>query len=127
MAFPVAVAGMVSLLRNRTVRPLGFAAAATPIVYFALGGKSYYAAPAILFALAAGAGPLDRWLTAPRFWVLGIAYGAFFLVFLPLTMPVLPLQTADRHGVIAGRSDFQAELAWPGSSGTSSGTRRGRT
>jgi hypothetical protein len=113
IAFPVAVAGMVSLLRDRRVRPLGLAAAATPVAYFLLGGKSYYAAPAMLFAVAAGAPPLERWLTRPRAWTLGIAFGVSFLVFLPLEMPVLPLHTADRAGIIAGRSDFEAELAWP--------------
>jgi hypothetical protein len=114
VAFPVAVAGMVSLLRDRRARPLGFAAAATPVAYFLLGGKSYYAAPAVLFALAAGAGPLERWLTRGRAWAFGTAFAVFFLGFLPLEMPVLPLHTADRAGIIAGRSDFEAELAWPG-------------
>jgi len=96
------------------LRPLGFTAAATPIAYFVLGGKSYYATPAVLFAVAAGAVPLDRWLTVRRAWVFGVAWTLYFAGFLPFEMPVLPLHTADKSGVIKGRSDFEAELAWPG-------------
>jgi hypothetical protein len=112
-AFPVAVAGAVALLRNRLTRPLGFTAAATMPVYFVLGGKSYYAMPVVMFALAAGAPPFARWATTWRLWLAGAAFVLFTLVALPLVLPVLPLHTADRQGDIKGRSDFEAETAWP--------------
>jgi hypothetical protein len=35
------------------------------------------------------------------------------LVALPILLPVLPLQTADRHGVISARGDYQSEIGWP--------------
>jgi len=82
------------------------------VAYFLLGGKSYYAIPAVLFALAAGAVPLDRWATRRRVVVLGAAFAVVLLVSLPYALPVLPLRTADKHGVIAGRSDYQDELGW---------------
>jgi hypothetical protein len=81
--------------------------------YFVLGGKSYYAAPEVLFALACGALPFERWATTRRLWIVGLVYGALLLVSLPLALPVLPLQTANRHGVIKSRSDYQDEIGWP--------------
>jgi len=71
VAFPFAVAGVVSLVRDRALRPLGWTVVGTVVAYFALGGKSYYALPVVLFALAAGAIPLDRWATHRRLVVAG--------------------------------------------------------
>ena len=112
-AVPVAAAGVVSLLRDRRVRPLGAVAAAVPVAYLALGGKSYYGMPAVLFALAAGAVPFARWATRRRLVAFGVAYAAVFVVALPQVLPVLPLHTAIRHGIVKARSDYQDELGWP--------------
>jgi Dolichyl-phosphate-mannose-protein mannosyltransferase len=113
LAFPVAVAGVVSLVRNRVVRPLGWTVAGTVVAYFVLGGKSYYGLPAILFAVAAGAIPFERWATGRRLWAVGIAYVAVGLLVLPIALPVLPLKTAERTGVIGARSDYGSEIGWP--------------
>lgn len=112
-AVPVAVAGVVTLLRDRRLRPIGAAVAAVPVVYFALGGKSYYAMPVVFFALAAGAVPAAHWLTHRRFVAFAVGYLAVFVVALPQVVPVYPLHTAIRHGVVKARSDYQDELGWP--------------
>jgi hypothetical protein len=113
VAFPVAVAGVVSLVRNPAVRPLGWTVVGTVVAYFVLGGKSYYALPVLLFALAAGAIPLDRWATRRRLQLAGAVFVAIGLVSLPLALPVLPLSTAVRHGVVKARGDYQSEIGWP--------------
>jgi Dolichyl-phosphate-mannose-protein mannosyltransferase len=113
VAFPVAVAGVVSLVRNRALRPLGWTVVGTVVAYFALGGKSYYALPVLLYALAAGAIPLDRWATRRRLQLAGAVFVAIGLASLPLALPVLPLHTAVRHGVVKARSDYQSEIGWP--------------
>jgi hypothetical protein len=113
VAFPVAVAGVVSLVRNRALRPLGWTVAGTVVAYFALGGKSYYALPVVLFALAAGAIPLDRWATRRRLRVAGAAFVVTLLLVLPVALPVLSLHTAVRAGVVRARSDYQSEVGWP--------------
>jgi Dolichyl-phosphate-mannose-protein mannosyltransferase len=113
LAFPVAVAGVVSLVRNRVVRPLGWTVAGTVVAYFVLGGKSYYGLPAILFAVAAGAIPFERWATRRRLWAVGVAYVAVGLLVLPIALPVLPLKTAERVGVIDARGDYGSEIGWP--------------
>ena len=85
----------------------------TVAAYFVLGGKSYYALPVLLFALAAGAIPLDRWATRRRLVVAGALFAAVGLVVMPITLPVLPLHTAVRHGVVKARGDYQSEVGWP--------------
>ena len=113
VAFPVAVAGVVSLVRDRALRPLGWTVVGTVVAYFVLGGKSYYALPVLLFALAAGAIPLDRWATRRRLQLAGAVFVAIGLVSLPIALPVLPLHTAVRHGVVKARGDYQSEIGWP--------------
>jgi 4-amino-4-deoxy-L-arabinose transferase-like glycosyltransferase len=112
VAVPVAVAGVLALWRERSLRPFAFTVAGTVVAYLVLGGKSYYALPAVLFALAAGCLPLDRWATARRLRVVGTAYVVLLLVLLPDGVPVLPLRTADHLGVIKARSDYQDEVGW---------------
>ena len=128
VAVPVAVAGVVFLVRDRMVRPLGWTVAGTVIAYFVLGGKSYYGLPSILFALAgSGAIPFDRWATRRRLWTVGIAYVAVSLVLLPITLPVLPEKTANRLGVIGARGDYQDEIGWPSLVRTVSATQQAST
>jgi hypothetical protein len=113
VTFPVAVAGVVSLVRDRALRPFGWTVIGTVVTYFVLGGKSYYALPVLLFALAAGAIPLDCWATHRRLQVAGAAFVGTGLLVLPLALPVLPLNTAVRHGIVKARSDYQSEVGWP--------------
>ena len=113
VAFPVAVAGVVSLVRDRALRPLGWTVVGTVVAYFVLGGKSYYTLPVVLFALAAGAIPLDRWATRRRLRLAGAVFVVVGLLVLPVALPVLPLHTAVRHGVVRARSDYQSEVGWP--------------
>ena len=113
VAFPVAVAGVRSLIRDRALRPLGWTVIGTVVAFLVLGGKSYYALPVLLFALGAGAGPLDRWATRRRLQVGGAVFAVTGLLVLPLALPVLPLRSAVRFGVIKARGDYQSEIGWP--------------
>jgi hypothetical protein len=113
VAVPLAAAGVLMLVRDRRLRPLGATVIGTVVAYFLLGGKSYYAMPAVLFALAAGAVPFERWATRRRLRAIGAAFVALLLVLLPVGLPVLPLHTAIRHGIVKARSDYQDELGWP--------------
>jgi hypothetical protein len=117
VAVPVAVAGTLSLVRDRLLRPLGWTVVGTVVAYFVLGGKSYYALPVVAFALAAGAIPLDRWATRRRLIVAGAAFVVVGLAVLPITLPVLPLHTAVRLGVMKARGDYESEVGWPAYAG----------
>src|SRR5206468_220246 len=109
VALPVAVAGIVLLLRDPALRLLGCAVAGTAVAYFALGGKSYHALPGMLFALAVGAVPFDRWASRRRLWIVGAVFVVVLVVALPVGLPVLSLETADRLGILKARSDYEDE------------------
>ena len=115
VAAPVAWAGVTSLIRDRALRPLGWTVVATVVAYLVLGGKSYYALPVIVFAFAAGAPALDRWIARRprRLLKASVAFAGVGLLILPLALPVLPLDTAVEHGVVKARSDYQSEVGWP--------------
>jgi hypothetical protein len=113
VALPVAVAGVVALNRDRALRPFGWTVVGTVVAYLVLGGKSYYALPVVVFALAAGSIPLDRWLTPRRLGAAAAAFVIADLVPLPILLPVLPLSVAEDHGVVDARSDYQSEIGWP--------------
>jgi hypothetical protein len=113
VAVPVAVAGILALVRDRALRPLGWTVIGTVVAYLVLGGKSYYALPVVLFALAVGAVPFDRWATRRRLRWVGAGFVTLLVVLLPIGLPVLPLHTADRLGVVSARSDYQDEVGWP--------------
>ena len=115
VAAPVAWAGIRSLIRDRALRPLGWTVVATVVAYLVLGGKSYYALPVIVFAFAAGAPALDRWIARRprRLLKASVAFAGVGLLILPLALPVLPLHTAVEHGVVKARSDYQSEVGWP--------------
>jgi len=113
VAFPVALAGVVMLVRDRALRPLGWTIVGTVVAYFALDGKSYYALPVLVFALAAGSIPFDRWATRRRLLAVGALFSVIGLLSLPLALPVLPLHTAVRDGIVKDRSDYQSEVGWP--------------
>jgi len=112
---PVAVAGVVRLARDPASRPLGWAVVGVVVTYFLLGGKSYYAMPVMLFALAAGAVPFAAWVAAGsrRLVVTASAYGLMVVALLPIGLPVLPLRTAIRLGITDARTDYADELGWP--------------
>jgi hypothetical protein len=113
VAVPVAVVGTLALVRDRALRPLGWTVIGTVVAYLVLGGKSYYALPVVLFALAVGAVPFDRWATRSRLRWVGAGFVTLLVVLLPIGLPVLPLHTADRLGVVSARSDYQDEVGWP--------------
>jgi hypothetical protein len=125
VSLPVAVAGVRMLVRDRVLRPFGWTVIATVLAYFALGGKSYYALPAVLFALAAGAVPLDRWATPRRLRRAGVAFVTLLVVLLPVGLPVLPVTTADDLGIMKARTDYADELGWHQLARTTEGMSRG--
>ncbi len=96
---PVWLAGLGWLLfsaRGRPFRSLGWAFLVTLATFVITRGKDYYLAPAFATLFAAGAVGLEgftakggRWLLRPAL----VALQALALLFLPLSLPVLP---ADR-------------------------------
>jgi hypothetical protein len=110
---PVWIAGFRRLHRDRSTRWLAWGIGFVCLVYFALGGKSYYAGPVVVVPLAAGALSVERWLATRRRVAVAAALAVVLtLPALPIAVPVLPAATMVRWRVVDARSDFKDELGW---------------
>ncbi len=90
---PLWLAGMISLFRNRPMRPVGIACA-VPLILFLFVGKSYYAAGTIPIALAQGLMALSQ-VKRPRLRTglevaVVVATVLEFVTFFFLVVPVTP-------------------------------------
>ena len=115
---PVWVAGLVWCLRSpaaRRFRAAGIAAGACLAVFFALGGKPYYAGGAYTFLFAAGAVPVERWLAGGRrratamFAALAVSTAAAA----PVALPVLPARWLHTVPLQKINYDLTETIAWP--------------
>ncbi|HKW71545.1 MAG TPA: glycosyltransferase family 39 protein [Candidatus Dormibacteraeota bacterium] len=99
-----AVAGMIALHRDDRYRSIVYAAIAVLLIFFAMGGKSYYAAPIYPVLYAVAAMWLDRVLTTrvrvTAFMAPSVAVALF------LALAVLPIQPTP-SGL------FDDEIGWP--------------
>lgn len=98
------VAGLIALHRDERFRPIVYTAVAVLLIFFAMGGKSYYAAPIYPVLYAAAVLWLDRLLTTrirvAAFMVPSVGVGAF------LALAVLPIAPTP-SGL------FLDEVGWP--------------
>lgn len=99
-----AVAGLRSLHRDRGLRPIVYTAVAVLLIFFLMGGKSYYAAPVYPVMYAAAAMWLDRLLSTrvrlAGFMTPSVATALF------LALAVLPVPPTP-SGL------FTDEVGWP--------------
>ncbi|MGI8608440.1 MAG: ArnT family glycosyltransferase [Candidatus Dormibacteria bacterium] len=113
---PLWIVGLVSLLRNARLRPIGVLAS-VPILLFLTNGKGYYPAPTIPIVLAAGAVAVFRIVsTARRRWALApLLAGGLLQVFVlsPVLLPVVPASAMHRTGVDAVNPDYANTVGWP--------------
>jgi 4-amino-4-deoxy-L-arabinose transferase-like glycosyltransferase len=90
---PLWLVGMISLFRNRLLRPIGIACA-VPLLLFLFVGKSYYAAGTIPIALAQGLMAISRvnrpGLRSGLQIAVVVASALEFVVFFFLVVPVTP-------------------------------------
>ena len=102
LTFPVWLAGLVWLLRSR-YRVMGWAYVAAFLVLISQNSKPYYLAPAYPPLFAAGATAIESWIRRPALRlllpVLLLAGGA---VLVPLTLPILPVESFTRYASALG-------------------------
>jgi len=110
---PVWLVGFRRLHRDRATRWLAWGTGLVCLAYFALGGKSYYAAPVFVLPLAAGSMWVEgRLVGARRIAIAAAAVAVLTVPVLPISVPVLPTATAVRWHVVDARSDYKDELGW---------------
>jgi len=117
LLFPVAVAGVVWLLRSPSSRPwraLGIAVVLQIGLMLVIGGKSYYSAGYLPLAIAAGSIPLAGWLNRGRrtmrravFGVAATVSGAIAAVLLLPLVPVTALHATPIPAI------YGESIAWP--------------
>lgn len=113
---PVWVAGIVTLLRNRELRPIRAFAVAYPILLvlvFLSAGQPYYTFGLVAGLFAIGAVAIERWLAGRR------TRQRLIIVAVVVNTPIsavfaLPLLPADRAGFIAtANSTVADQIGWP--------------
>ena len=113
LLLPLVVAGVVWLWRAGTFRALAWTAIVVELLFFAVGGKSYYPAPVYPLLYAAGAVWLERSVGSRllrRAWM--AAAVATTLVVVPILLPVLPADVMARSGL--SKMPTLAEMyGWP--------------
>jgi len=113
---PVFVVGIVFLLRDHRLRPMGMLTL-TAIALLLPEGKAYYPAPTILLGIAAGCVAIGRISTERRRRVAtgGVILGAVvqIAVLLPIALPVVPQSALHATGLDALRTDFADTVGWP--------------
>ena len=118
--FPVAIGGVVWLVRSSAAKPwraLGVAAGLQIGLMIVIGGKSYYSAGFLPLAIAAGSIPLSTWLKSGRrslrratFGVAAVASGAAAAV---LLLPIVPVDHLYATPIPALYGESVAQVGWP--------------
>jgi 4-amino-4-deoxy-L-arabinose transferase-like glycosyltransferase len=100
---PVAL-GLLALRKDQRFAALTYVFVAVLLIFFVLGGKSYYAAPIYPLGYAAGAIWLDQRLRR-KIWIGGLAAAAtgVTLVLATALLPIAPVPN----------STFMDEIGWP--------------
>jgi Dolichyl-phosphate-mannose-protein mannosyltransferase len=112
---PLWLAGMVSLFRNRLLRPVGIACA-VPLLVFLFVGKSYYAAGAVPIALAQGLMAISQ-LKRPRLRsgleiAVVVASVLEFVTFFLIVVPVTPPDRLHALGLDTKNEVFADSVGW---------------
>ena len=119
-ALPLAIAGLVSLLRNRRFRLLS-AFYIGPFVLFALAkGRGYYLMPAYSVLYAAGAVALERLLAQRVPWLRTSVRSVVLIAFLSdaalvswAFLPAFPVGSSGWNWQMKNNDDMANEVGWP--------------
>jgi Dolichyl-phosphate-mannose-protein mannosyltransferase len=112
---PLWLAGMISLLRSRLLRPIGIACA-VPLFVFLFFGKSYYAAGTIPIALAQGLMAISQ-IKRPRLRsgleiAVVVTTVLEFVTFFLLVVPVTPPDRIHSLGLDTINEVFADSVGW---------------
>ena len=114
---PIVAVGLWGLLRDPALRPwrsLGWAYVALIVLLLAVAGKPYYAAPFLLCLLAAGAVPVERWLTTRwRRATIAAAIGVSAVLAVLIALPIVPSDRIDGTPIADVNEDAIETIGWP--------------
>ena len=114
---PILAVGLWALLRDSRLRPwrsLGVAYLVLLVLLFVTAGKPYYAAPFLLGLLAAGAVPVERWLsTRVRQVALATCLLVGAAVSFVVALPVVPVDRLGETPIADLNEDAIETVGWP--------------
>ena len=115
LLLPLWVGGMISLFRDRRLRPVAIACA-VPLVLFLFAGKGYYAAGTIPIVMVQGLIAISR-LERPRVRAglraaVLVACALDFVLLLQLTLPITPPSRLHATGLDAQSEVFADSVGW---------------
>ncbi len=117
LLFPVWVAGLWRLWRDRALATWRCFAVAYPVlavIFIAAGGKPYYLCGMYPALLAAGAEPTLRWARSrARRLALGAAVGLSMIVTAVLMLPIVPVAHLHQTPIVAANPDTGETVGWP--------------
>jgi len=120
LGFPLAVAGLVSLLRSARFRLLSLFYVGPFVIFAALKGRGYYLIPAYPALYAAGAVALERALNGRTHWLRLATWSVVTLAMLADTVainlrmqPVYHPGSARWQNQLANNGDLRDEIGWP--------------
>jgi Dolichyl-phosphate-mannose-protein mannosyltransferase len=117
LALPIIFLGFRRLFREPRFRMLGWAAVTVEVVFFLAGGKSYYATPIFVLLYAAGSVSVEAYIERGRRRVrrtlVIVPLVVCALVFLPITLPVLPASAMAHAKLYTVRTDYGDMVGWP--------------
>ena len=111
-ALPVWLSGVRRLLSDRRVRALGIAVVVVIVGWLVLGGKAYYAGPALIAAFAAGAVSLEARQDVRWHRLLPGLIVATTVITSPLILPVASTKQMVDSGLWHPRDDYAEEVGW---------------
>ncbi|HEU4422860.1 MAG TPA: glycosyltransferase family 39 protein [Pilimelia sp.] len=115
---PIWIAGLVTLLRDRRLRPVRAVAVAYPVVcvlLLAIAGQFYYTMGLVLALYAAGSVATVRWLAGrPWRWALvGAAVALNVVLSALISLPVLPVDVLARTPIPEINQATRDQIGWP--------------
>lgn len=123
LLFPVALAGLVWLVRASAAKPwraIAVAAVVGQVAVFVTGGKPYYSIGTLPIFMAAGGMAVDRWLARGGRFVRGAKWTTFAvaaalsaLLGAYLTLPILPLADYAKTSLPTTVTDTAEQVGWP--------------
>lgn len=115
---PVIGAGWLLVARGaRTWRTIGWASIVVVGLVIVTSGKSYYMAGLLPALIAAGAVPIERWISRGQTLVRPIAFGAAALAAIAvtavLTLPVVPAASLASTPIPDAYAEAGEQIGWP--------------
>jgi hypothetical protein len=112
---PIWIAGLVSLWRRESTRPIAVACPVMCVLLLALAGQPYYTAGLLLALYSAGAVATVRWLAERRLRqvAVGVGVGLNVVVSAVIALPLVPAASLGSTPIPGVNQAARDQIGWP--------------